>query len=272
MARSVHIGIIQMKSKLGDVEANLEKASTLIKNAAEKGSNIVCLPEIFSTGYNLQYLKEQTNVLGLQFFQKSVKTLAEAAKQNNVYVIAPIPEEKELKGVLYNSALVFNDQGELEGSFAKTHLWALERFYFKEGSEFPVFDTKYGKIGIAICYDAGFPEVSRILALKGAEIIFVPAAWRIEDEDMWDLNLPQRALENILFTVGVNGVIDEHGLQLFGKSKVCNPRGKVIEELPKDEESVSVVSIDLDEINHFRTSISYLRDRKPRLYDQLIKE
>lgn len=272
MSKVVSIGIAQMETKLGDVEANLQKAEQMIEEAAGKGSNIICFPEIFNTGYHLAHMKEKTNELGLAYFERTVEVLSNAAKKNNIYVIAPIVEKRELNGVAYNSALVFDREGKLMGSMAKTHLWALERFYFKEGSEYPVFDTEYGKIGIAICYDAGFPEVARSLCLQGADIIFVPSAWRIEDVDMWDLNLPQRALENILFTVGVNSVGNRHGLHLFGKSKVCNPRGKVLKELPYDEEMVEVVQIDLDDINKYRTEISYLRDRKPYIYGQVTDE
>ncbi|MBU5266830.1 carbon-nitrogen hydrolase [Virgibacillus proomii] len=272
LTKKVSIGIIQMEAKLGDVEFNLQKAAKFIKQAASQGSDIVCLPELFSTGYHLAYLKEKTNELGLKYFQQSVEVLSQTAKENNVYVIAPIVEQRELAGVAYNSALVFDREGNIVGSFAKAHLWALERFYFKEGSEFPVFDTDFGKIGIAICYDAGFPEVSRSLCLQGADIIFVPSAWRIEDEDMWDLNLPQRALENVLFTVGVNSVGDQHGLHLFGKSKVCNPRGQIIKELPTDKETVEVIEIDLEDILKYRTEISYLRDRKPFMYNLLTEK
>lgn len=147
---------------------------------------------------------------------------------------------------------------------------ALDRLYFREGSDYPVFDTKYGKFGIAIYYDVGFPESIRSLCLNGAEMVFIPAAWRIQDLDMWRLNLPQRALENILFTVGVNRVGYEEKLHLFGESKVCNPRGHVIAELPQDKECVEVVTIDLDDVRKYRTEISYLRDRRPSMYENLV--
>ena len=119
------------------------------------------------------------------------------------------------------------------------------------------------KISIMICYDAGFPESCRSLALQGAEIVFCPAAWRIQDVDMWDLNLSQRALENLLFVVGVNRFGHEGDLELFGKSKICNPRGRVLKELPMDRESVEVFEIDLMDVECFRIEIPYLRDRKP---------
>lgn len=269
MKKNVNIGIIQFESELGEVEANVEKAVSLIEDAAKKGANIVCLPELFSTGYNLNILKEKSAELSIEYYDYTMEKMAKAAKENNVYLLASFGEIREMPGIVYNSTILFDDNGDKVGSFAKSHLWALDRLYFKEGSNYPVFDTKYGKIGIVICYDVGFPESVRNLCLNGAEIVFIPSAWRIQDEDMWDLNIPQRALENILFTVGVNRVGIEDDLHLFGKSKVCNPRGKVISELPIDKEVVEVVSIDLNDINKFRTEISYLRDRKPQIYGKL---
>lgn len=264
--KNVNIGIIQFDGKIGQVEHNVNKAVEAIKKAAEKGANIVCLPELFSTGYNFDILGDQMGPLSLEYFDLTVEKMSSAAKEYQVYVIAPFSEKRDLEGILYNSAIVFDDEGNRIGSFAKTHLFAKERLYFREGSDYPVFDTKYGKFGIAICYDIGFPESCRSLCLNGAELVFMPSAWRVQDKDMWDLNVPQRALENLFFTIGVNRVGIEGDLHLFGNSKVCNPRGQIIAELPQDEERVEVVTIDLNEINKFRSQLSYLRDRKPDIY------
>lgn len=269
MTKKVNIGIIQFESELGNVEKNVEKSVEMIKEAADKGANVVCLPELFATGYNLSVLKERMAELCIEYYDYTMEAMSKAAKDNKVYVFASFGEIRDVPGIVYNSTVVFDDTGKEIGSFAKSHLWALDRLYFREGSDYPVFDTKYGKFGVMICYDSGFPESARSLCLNGAEIIIIPAAWRIQDEDMWDLNVAQRALENILFTVGVNRVGKEHDLHLFGKSKVCNPRGTIIAELPKDEEVVEVIEIDLTELEKYRTEISYLRDRKPQIYGTL---
>jgi len=271
MSRIVNIGIVQMDSKLGDAPYNTDHAKSLIDIAVKAGANIICLPELFATGYNLSVLKDNVVKLSIQYYEQICQEISDIAKHNKVYIIAPFGEKGEVSGVVYNSALLFDDEGKMMGSFAKTHLWALERLYFKEGSRYPVFETKYGKIGIMICYDAGFPEACRSLCLKGAEIVFVPAAWRKQDKDMWDLNLRQRSLENLLFTVGVNRVGVEEDLRLFGGSKICNPRSEVICELPIDKEDVTVFSIDLDEVVDQRIQIPYLRDRKPWLYTKLVE-
>lgn len=265
-SRIVNIGIIQFESKIGDIEYNVYKAMDMIEKNANQGADIVCLPELFSTGYNFNILGEKFNKISLDFFDFTFEMMSKAAKNNGVYLIAPFSEKRDLEGIIYNSAIVFDDEGVSLGSFGKTHLWAQERSFFKEGSDYPIFNTKFGKFGIAICYDIGFPESCRSLCLKGAEFVFMPSAWRIEDMDMWELNVPQRALENIFFTIGVNRVGKEGDLHMFGKSKVCNPRGEIISELPMDKETTSVVKIDLNDLNKYRAQISYLRDRKPNIY------
>ena len=271
MSRKVNIGIIQMNSKLGDVELNVSRALRFIQEAVEMKANIVCLPELFSTGYNMKILAEKNAEIGIRYYNYIVDRISNTANKNKIFVIAPFSERKDSTNVVYNSAILFDDEGNMCGSYAKTHLYSFERLYFKEGSQIKVFDTKYGKIGIMICYDAGFPEVCRTLCLSGAEIVFIPSAWRIQDEYMWDLNIPQRALENLLFAVGVNGVGIESELHLFGKSKICNPQGNIIIELPKDEEKVVVATINLSDIERFRTEIAYLKDRRPLLYDKITK-
>ncbi|WP_350449477.1 nitrilase-related carbon-nitrogen hydrolase [Aminobacterium mobile] len=271
MSRIVNVAIAQMESMLGDVEKNLKKAVSCIEKAATAKADIICFPELFATGYNLQILASKTVDLSLDYYPKITAFISEAAVANNMYVIAPMGKEASTKGVLYNSAVVFDRQGNEMGSFSKTHVWALEKSYFKEGNDYPIFNMDFGKVGIIVCYDAGFPEAMRTLCLKGAEMVFIPSAWRVEDEDMWDLNIPQRALENLLFTVGVNGVGMNGSLHLFGKSKLCNPRGTIVRELPIDSEAVEVITIDLDDVRRFRTEIPYLRDRKPHIYNTLVE-
>ena len=274
MARKLKIGLIQFESRLGEVEHNVARAAELIETVAVEGAEIVCLPELFATGYNLSLLEGKTIELGNRYYDFIVKRMSAEARNNKVHLIAPFGRKTGIEGILGNSALLFDTSGALVGHFDKSHLWALERLYYREGNEYPVFDlqTATGKVrvGIMICYDAGFPEACRSLALNGAEVVFCPAAWRVQDVDMWDLNLSQRALENLLFTVGVNRVGHEGELHLFGKGKVCNPRGTVISELPMDQEIARVVEIDLDDVLRFRTEIPYLRDRKPHIYTALI--
>ena len=119
------------------------------------------------------------------------------------------------------------------------------------------------------CYDAGFPEVARILALKGAELIFMPSAWRVQDWDMWNLNIPQRALENTLFVAGVNRFGHEGDLYMFGNSKVADWRGRIIAESKEEKEEILYADIDLKQLTKARLDIHYLKDRRPDSYKML---
>ena len=155
------------------------------------------------------------------------------------------------------------------GTFDKAHLWALERFYFRSGNELPVFDTEFGKVGVMICYDMGFPEVARILALKGAELIVCPSAWCEEDHDVWNYNTQCRALENTVFLAAVNRHGRENDLYMGGHTRVCNPRGAVIAELAEEAEGILYAELDFEQLKTFRTASPYLRDRRPDLYDEV---
>lgn len=258
-----------MESKLGDVPANLSKAVSLISRAAEKGAQIICLPELFATGYNPEILQEKSTLLGSDFYREIVQTMSQTAKANHVYLIAPFARQSNLKGVLWNAASLFDENGKLLGAYDKFQLCGLEKCHFRSGGGIDVFNTKFGKIGIMICYDAGFPEICRSLCLKGAQIVFVPAAWRKQDSYMWDLNLSQRALENTLFVAGVNHVGTEGELHLFGKSKICGPNGKILKELEEDHEDILVETIDLQDVLKARAEIPYLRDRKQTCFYDL---
>lgn len=272
MSRNVKIGLVQFESILLDTEANANKAVELANQAADEGANIICFPEMFTTGYNLDIIKENLFNLAENLEGNTVSKLCKVAKERGVYIIASLALESDLKGVLLNSSVLINEQGEIDGVYSKNHLWALERFYFKNGNEIPVFETKYGKIGIMICYDAGFPETARILALKGAEIIFMPSAWRIQDKDMWDINISARSLENTVFVAAVNRFGREGDLYLFGNSKVANTRGKIIAESLNECEEILICDVDLDELSSRRAIVPYLKDRRPEQYSLISQQ
>ena len=269
MERQFKIALIQYQSVIGDLQRNADRAVEMIREAASKGAKMVCFPEMFNTGYNFQLLGEGFHNCGESIDGYTITHLQKAAKECSCYVIAPITLEKKVKGVFYNAAVVIDDDGKVLGDYSKHHLWAAERYYFHAGEEIPVFDTKFGKIGVMICYDAGFPEVARILTLKGAELLFMPSAWRIQDWDMWNLNIPQRALENTLYVAGVNRFGREDDLYMFGNSKVADWRGKIIAESKEEKEEIVYAHIDLEQLTKARLDIHYLKDRRPDSYKLL---
>ena len=269
MERQFKIALVQYQSVLGDLQKNADRAVEMVREAAAKGAKIVCFPEMFNTGYNFQLIGDGFHNCGETIDGHTITRLQKVAKECACYVIAPITLEKQVKGVFYNAAVVIDDEGVVLGDYSKHHLWAAERYYFHAGEDIPVFDTKYGKIGVMICYDAGFPETARVLTLKGAELIFMPSAWRIQDWDMWNLNIPQRALENTLYVAGVNRFGHEDDLYMFGNSKVADWRGRIIAESKEEKEEIVYAEIDLDQLTKARLDIHYLKDRRPDSYKLL---
>lgn len=269
MERQFKIALVQYQSVLGDLQKNADRAVEMVREAAAKGAKIVCFPEMFNTGYNFQLIGDGFHNCGETIDGHTITRLQKVAKECACYVIAPITLEKKVKGVFYNAAVVIDDEGVVLGDYSKHHLWAAERYYFHAGEDIPVFDTKYGKIGVMICYDAGFPETARVLTLKGAELIFMPSAWRIQDWDMWNLHIPQRALENTLYVAGVNRFGHEDDLYMFGNSKVADWRGRIIAESKEEKEEIVYAEIDLDQLTKARLDIHYLKDRRPDSYKLL---
>jgi predicted amidohydrolase len=245
MKQKINIAIIQMASRVGDVKFNTEKAVAYIEKAAEAGSDIVVLPELFATGYNMEVLGRDIIDLSDRYYGHIHQKMSEAARWNKVHVIAPFGSKREEMGPVYNAVQIFDDEGKEIGRYEKTHLWDLENLYFAEGSNYPVFETKFGRIGILVCYDMEFPEASRALGLDGAKIIFAPAAWTAEFEHDWDMEYMKRALENGLFVVGVNKAGEEGGMRFLGKGKIHDPLGNTLLQMPAFEEKIAVGTVDL---------------------------
>ena len=180
---------------------------------------------------------------------------------------------RELTAVPYNSSVFIDREGNLLGTYDKQHLWALERFYFRGGNGGGVFDTDFGRVGVMICYDMGFPETARMLALKGCDLVLCLAAWCKEDMDGWYLNGPSRALENTVYAACVNRYGVEDDLVMPGHSYVSNPRGHIIAELEGEAEGILVADIDLADVAAGRMDgryPPYLRDRRPELYADVL--
>ncbi|MDJ1651483.1 MULTISPECIES: nitrilase-related carbon-nitrogen hydrolase [Gordonibacter] len=268
--QTAHLALVQFESVLCDPAANTEKACRMIAEAAAEGADLVVLPELFSTGYELNIVGPHIPELAEPVDGPTVRALQEAARAAGCYVVAGVPLTYELEGVVFNSAVVIDRAGEVMGTYDKQHLWALERFYFRSGAGLPVFDTDFGRVGVLICYDLGFPEVARMLALQGADILVCPSAWCAEDMDVWDINVPARALENTVFLAAVNRYGVEDDLVMPGHTKVCNPRGQVVAELEEEAEGVLHVEIDVSDIKDWRQKSPYLRDRRPDLYDYVL--
>src|SRR6059036_3873365 len=289
MARTVKCGLIQAKNAGptdGSIEEikllNIEKHVAMIGDAAKQGVQILCMQEVFTTPY---FCAEQ-QVRWYEAVEKipdgpTTKLMQETARKHNMVIIVPIYEEEQT-GIYYNSAAVIDAGGKYLGKYRKTHIphvnpgfW--EKFYFRPGNlGYPAFDTAFARIGVYICYDRHFPEGARILGLNGAEIVFNPSATVAGlSEYLWRLEQPAHAVANGYFVGAINRVGHEQPWDIgefYGQSYFCDPRGQFIAEAPRDQDSLIVADLDLEQIREVRNTWQFLRDRRPDSYGQLVAD
>lgn len=271
---NTRIACVQMESGLGKKEANLQKMISKIDEVMQDADvDLIVFPELAVTGYECSELYES---LAESFDDsESIKLMAEQAKKHNVHVIFGFVEkaQKDGKEVLYNSAALIDNTGKPLGCYRKTHLVdGVETPYFEKGTEYKVFDTSIGKIGIMICWDTAYPEVARILALKGAEIIAVPTAWETEpNRGDWELVNAARSFDNVVYIASCNHSGTDRELSYIGRSKISGPLGRPIAEAGEDEETI-IATVDLSVLPELREGYYVLlKDRNPGTYEEIVK-
>jgi len=262
-------------------KAMLDKHAAFIRQAAEAGAQIVCLQEIF---YGPYFCAEQIT-RWYDFAEPipdgpTIRLMRDLARQFHIALVVPI-YEVELEGLYYNTAAVIHNDGSYLGKYRKTHIphvapgfW--EKFYFRPGNlGFPVFDLGFAKIGIYICYDRHFPEGARALGLNGAEIVFNPSATVAGlSEYLWKLEQPAHAVANGYFIAAINRVGVEAPWNIgefYGSSYFCDPRGRIIAQASRDKDEVLTADLDLAQIAEVRKTWQFFRDRRPEMYEALIK-
>lgn len=284
MANLVRCGLIQTKTdgnpqrdSLSAIKkAMVAKHVRLIEQAARKRVKILCLQELFSGPY---FCAEQ-DARWYRTAEKvpegpTVRRMMQLAKKHRIVMIVPVYEE-EITGVYYNTAAVIDADGRYLGKYRKHHIphchpgfW--EKFYFTPGNlGYPVFETRYAKIGVYICYDRHFPEGARVLGLNGAEIVFNPSATVAGlSEYLWELEQPAHAVANGYFVAAINRVGREAPWDIgefYGKSYFCDPRGKIIAQASRDKDELLVADLDLEMIQKVRSTWQFFRDRRPESY------
>jgi beta-ureidopropionase len=276
MGQRFRVAGVQMACRVGDVKGNVERGCSWVKKAAQEGAHLVCLPEMFNTGYFSHTSHVDTKYWDLAEPLQDSWTLHQMgtlAKRHGLHVVAPIVEKGDL-GIYHNSAVVIGPEGDMIGCYRKVHLpWSFtgwEKFYFRPGYDFPVFDTSLVRLGIQICYDRDFPEGFRTLALKGAQLILLPTGAPRHLVEMWRLICRIRAYENGVFVLGVGltGKVDEEHHEFTGNTILADPRGNVLGLLGY-EEGLLLAEIDLQEIEEARKQRFGLRDRRPELYGKI---
>lgn len=250
--RKMKIALIQLHSIPGSVKKNVEKGISMYKKAVAQGAQLVVYPELWTCGY---YLESQDFLDAASNNDWILKEFQELAQKNETVIVLPLPQKKGDK--LYIGLYIMERDGNVIKEYQKSFLWGREQQYFTHGDrEYNCVETSVGKLGVLICYDIEFPEPSRILALKGAELILVPSVWSVPALNRWQIQLPARALDNTVFVAGINNV----GEGACGHSKVVSPLGEVIAEASKAEEEIVLCNIDYNEIKTVREKIPYLKE------------
>ena len=258
------VASIQFDTLLGSVPENLDKAERLIDDALASGAQLIVLPELFNTGYRLDdhYGQYAESIPG-----PSVERISAVAQREKIYLVGCIAEKDPSTGHIFDTAFLTGPEG-FVGAYRKIHLWGQEPNYFHTGPVFPVFQTPWCKIGLLICYDVGFPEAARCLALAGAEMILLPSAFGMPRLYAWDLATRSRALENGCYLIAANRIGREKDSEFCGHSRVVDPQGNVIVDAGL-QETVIAADVDISEVHQQRERIPYLRDRRPDLYPSL---
>lgn len=285
MSKLVKIGLVQTACT-ADVEANMQRAIAGVREAAAKGAQIVCLQELFRSLYFCDIEDHANFQLGEAIPGPSTETLSGLAKELGVVIIASL-FEKRAQGLYHNTTAVLDADGSYLGKYRKMHIpddpGYYEKFYFTEGDlGYKVFQTKFAKVGVLICWDQWYPEAARITSLMGAEILFYPTAigWDVNEPDpvinqeqynAWQIIQRSHAVANGLYVVSVNRVGREADQQFWGGSFVANPFGRLLYLASHDQEEVHVQEIDLDKTEYYRTTWPYLRDRRIDSYQPITK-
>ncbi|TMI33700.1 carbon-nitrogen hydrolase family protein [Candidatus Bathyarchaeota archaeon] len=267
--KPVSLLLAQTGPKLGNKERNLRQISEQASKARKKNVDLLIFPELHLTGYTM---RDEVSHLAESIPGPSTRKVETLAREHGVHVVFGMPEESEVKGVIHNTAVFVGPKG-LVGRYRKIHLPTHsvfeERRYYRPGQEASVFKTDIGTIGLSICYDLYFPELTRLQALQGAELVVCISASPGLRRRFFEGFCLSRAMENAVYLAYVNRVGIEEGLQFWGGSRVIAPNGSVLAQCKYDLEEFQICKVDLSEVSRARAFIPTIKDLEPGLFDQL---
>ncbi len=267
--REITVAAVQMDARLNEMEDNLSRmAEWIARVASEQRVDLIVFPELVTTGYECgaRFTEWAQRIPG-----PSTHCIAQRAREFGVHVVFGMAVRERVETILYNSAVVIGPDGETLGVYHKVHLKGEERLLFRGGYRFPVFETGFGWLGVLLGWDLLFPEAARVLALSGAELLAVPAAWEQPLREEWRIVTRARALENTFFLVAANRVGKEVTYEFVGDSMILGPRGQVFASLDEPTEGYVVARIDLEEVRRQREELQVLQARQPNSYRLLAK-
>jgi len=282
--KTVNVGLVQLSCS-GDVSENMQKTLAGIRLAAQKGAQVVVLQELFRSLYFCEVEDHDNFKLAEAIPGPSTEQLGEVAKELGVVIVASL-FEKRAEGLYHNTTAVLDSDGSYLGKYRKMHIpddpGYFEKFYFTPGDlGYKVFSTRFGKIGVLICWDQWYPEAARITALMGADFLVYPtaigwaksqdAATNEEQYGAWQTIQRSHAVANGIPVVSVNRTGMEGEMQFWGGSFVANPFGRVLYQAPHLEEEIHVEVLDLSASDRYRTHWPFLRDRRIDSYEPISK-
>ncbi len=272
----VTIGLVQSKVS-PDISANVKKTEKMIRAAAKKGAQIICLQELFQTPYFPQWEKMDKNKYAETIPGPTSTAMQKLSRELGVTLIVPMYEK--LGNKFFNTAVVFDPKGKNIGKYHKIHIphdpGFYEKEYFEHGQAgYKIFTVGGVKFAVLICYDQWFPEAAREVRLQGAEIIFYPTAvgdivgYKAEGDwhDAWETVQRGHAIANSLYVATVNRTGREGQMQLFGQSFIADPFGKILKRASKDKEEILVCKLDLSKNEFFAEGWGFMRNRRPDTY------
>ncbi len=288
MSEKFTVGLIQMSCSL-DPNENLARAESRVREAAGRGAQIICLQELFRSQYFCREENAELFALAEPIPGPSTEAFSKLARELKVVIVAPL-FERRAAGLYHNTAAVIDADGSLVGLYRKMHIpddpLYYEKFYFTPGDlGFPNFDTRYGRIGVLVCWDQWYPEGARLSSLRGANILFYPTAigWHPCEKkqhgarqlDAWRTIQRSHAIANGIFVAAVNRVGFEgppdNGLEFWGSSFVADPFGQLLAEASASHEETLVVECDPRQMEEVRRNWPFLRDRRIDAYSPILE-
>lgn len=282
--KNVKFGLVQMNCS-ADKQGNLDKTILKIREAAGKGAQIICLQELFQSLYFCDEENHDNYSLAETVPGTTTELFSKLAAELNIVIIASL-FEKRTEGIYHNTTAVLDADGSYLGKYRKMHIpddpGYYEKFYFTPGDlGYKVFDTKYAKVGVLICWDQWYPEAARITSLMGAEILVYPTAigWdkeqdeatNTEQHEAWQTIQRSHAIANGVHVVSVNRVGTEGNMKFWGGSFISNPFGSILYKASHDKEEIQVQELKLNETNTYRIHWPFLRDRRIDSYAPIAK-
>ncbi len=274
MPREITVALGQMSCRAGDKEHNIQTMEKIVKRAKTRKADLIAFPELAVTGY---VVRDRAYELAEPVPKgPSIGRIEELAQKQNIHIITGLIERSaRASAVLHNTAVLISPQGyvgKYQKMYLPTHSVFEEKRYFRPGYQTPVFETPFGKLGMIICYDVYFPEVSRLLSTKGAKLIVCISASPSVRRGFFETLTAARAIENTVFVAFVNLAGIQDGLQFWGGSRLLAPSGSVISQAKYDEDDLITAKINFSDITRVQAWVPTLRDLRPEIFSSLREE